>query len=499
MLKNRRDKENFRRNQFIVSYGRKGFIFFLLLTLLFIIFYKFDRVMTLEVKSRQIKLLKDKLPGFFYQKFKSNDIFWDLLSQYTPEQIRHYLTVIFPNVATTEGKLEREFFFDSEKKVENEYVDEHSEWPDSTYKLEPPLHQQIGPDVVPGIKDVQYLIRKHQFPMSCENKKFLAPSSLYSGFGSVNHIIGAMIGKAMIEDRIFIWGEKNVIYNRGPFCGQKTEKIHQDYLDKMANRSHTKKKRNRAYFTDGEIPEGFDCFFEKVTNCSIRNNHGAPMNIKYFKPKDNHIVPPIIVPIVDRLKIPKNLSYYYWRLCATAFLYRPNEMGKKWVRELEEDYLVNPSDSYDVSVHVRHGEKSSEMKLVYGDEIMKVIKVICKVLNKEKLNIFVSSEDPKVIEWFNEKSGHSITYFDFHLANFYPKQYTKLASVLVPQMLANMKHSLFANFVIGTIGSNWNRLLIELRMTTAGYANNYYFEVGDHVCLSVEHCKLLKKDFHMNW
>lgn len=139
------------------------------------------------------------------------------------------------------------------------------------------------------------------------------------------------------------------------------------------------------------------------------------------------------------------------------------------------------------------------MKLVYGDEIIKVINVICKVLNKKKLNIFVSSEDPKVIQWFNEKSNHSITYFDFQLENFYPKQYTKLASVLVPQMLANMKHSLFSKFVIGTIGSNWNRLLIELRMTTAGYANNYYFEVGDHVCLSVEHCKMLKKDFHMNW
>lgn len=440
--------------------------------------------------------MRYKIPNFFYQYHKIKGYFWNSLAHYTKPEIESYLQLIFPDTSNDMNKIEREFFFDKNKKIENEYNDEHTDWPDETYIPETPNHQKIGSDVVPGIKDVQYLIRNHQFPQSCTNKKFMAHSGLYSGFGSINHLLGAILGEAIIRDRIFIWGNQNIIYNNGPYCGKDTNSFQKQYIQKMINRSHTKIPRPQQYYTGAYKPEGFDCFFEPITNCTVNLSDA---DIVYFQPSDNHIVPDMIKPIISQLKIPDDLSYYYWRLCATAFFYRENEVAKQWVRELEEDYLVNPVDHYDVSIHVRHGEKSSEMALVYGNDMMGAVNVIKTLKNKDRLNIFVSSEDPAIIEWFKRYSGHSITYFDFQLENFYPKQYTSLASVLVPQMLANMKHSIFADYVIGTIGSNWHRLLIELRMTTAGKANNYYFEVGDHICLSVQHCLMTNRTFHMNW
>ena len=470
---NLQSTKNTRRVQSKFLFAQNKTKYLLVLTIFILLIFRFDYEMSFKIKNYKIIHAPKEMPTFFHEKFKMNNVFWEKLSSFTPEQIRYYLNIIFPNVANGKNRVEREFFFDQKKNVTKEYVDEHQNWPDETYIMDTPLNQKIGLDVVPGIKDVQYLIRKHQFPMSCSNKKFMAPKNLYSGFGSIIHIIGAILGQAIIEDRIFVWGSNDVIYNNGPFCGGKAVEMHTTYIQKMVNRSHTKIPRNSTYYDGDYKPEGFDCFFEKITNCSLRDQK-EKVDVKYFRPTDNHIVPEFIKPIIKRLKIPDDLSYYYWRLCATAFVYRENKVAKQWVKELEEDYLVNPVDHYDVSIHVRHGEKSSEMKLVYGDDIMSAIKVIMKLLNKNKLNIFLSSEDPKIIEWFNDNTNHSITYFDFQLENFYPKQYTTLASVLVPQMLANMKHSLFSNFVIGTIGSNWNRLLIELRMTTAGYANNYY-------------------------
>lgn len=139
------------------------------------------------------------------------------------------------------------------------------------------------------------------------------------------------------------------------------------------------------------------------------------------------------------------------------------------------------------------------MRLVNCDELLAPLNLIRKLLNKTSLNIFLSTENSAVIKYFLNCEIDRITYFNFPLLNGSLILNTEMANVILPQMFANVKHSLFANFVIGTIGSNWNRLLIELRVARAGFANNYYFEVGDHICLSFQHCKYLNREFEMNW
>lgn len=451
------------------------------------------------INNKQISiLLLNSYLSILKEQLGIKSPIWDNISQLQPILFQRAMNIIFPNVATDPKKTEKSFFYDKNKSIKKEYKDIHQNWPDDSFILDPPDHQKIGPDVIPGIKDVMHLIYKHQFPQTCKGKKFITADHLFNGFGATIHTLGAILGQAIIEDKIFIYTNFSFLWEKGPYCGDQYDRYISKYINLTEKRSHTKIKRNYSYYQNGKKPFGFDCFFMPISNCSIED---ANLNdIKVVNQlNDNHIIPPIIVPIMENLKIPDDLSYFYWRLCASAFLYRPNKLFKKLVKEIETDYLVNPVDHYDVSIHVRHGDKIVEMKLVYGKDCLGALKIIKMLLNKNKLNIFLSTDDQRIINWFVKNTNESITYFDFHLGNYNFEQAHKLGSILVAQMLANMKHSLFSTYVIGTISSNWNRLIIELRDTLAGYANNYYFEIGDHSCISVEHCKILKKRFDMNW
>lgn len=444
------------------------------------------------------------LPNFLTQDDTLKSFFWESLSELDLDDITFTLDTLFPGLTDEQNRnyaTEKSLILDKDVNISKQYVDEYKEWPDKSYIWKTPLNQKIGTYIFPGIKDIQHIIWKHQHPSTCDDKKFLIIPSLFNGLGSSLHTMSLYLAKALDENKILAWGSETEMltytWNGGPYCFNHITEDQQKYIHKLEKRKHNQIKRNPFNSTQTEF-KGYDCFFEQLTNCSYDIDINA-MIIKREDTISNTYIPKIIKPIVNRLKIPQNLYYFYWRMCSTAYFVRYNHITNNWVNELEEDYLVNPGKNYDVSLYVRHGDKGSEMELVSNDQYVGAIKVIQKILNKDKLNVFLSTEDPETVKWFKENTNYTLSYFDFELDNYNIDQASKLSSILTRQMLANLKHSLFSKFVIGTIGSNWNRLIIELRMTTAGYANNYYFEVGDHVCLSIEHCKMLNKEFHMNW
>lgn len=449
--------------------------------------------------SLKIKKKKIKLPDFLFKKYDLKYEFWKELNTLNTDDINEILDILFPNVANSNNLNnfnEKEFIFDQKISLLDEYVDKHQDWPDESYNWEPPRNQKVGKVIIPGIKDIQYLIWKHQHPMSCSNKKVLVVPQFTSGFGSCLHMLSAYLSEALNKNKILVWGEASYAWDIGPYCHDYESDIQRKYIKMQEKRKIAHNQININYTKYSE-QKGFDCFFNLLSNCSIDSENIEAEYI--FTILSEKIVPDIIMPIVEKLKIPENLVYFYWRLCSTAYLVRYNEQAKDWMKELENDYLINPVDNYDVSIYVRHGDKDKEMNLVSNEQYMSALSIIQKILNKKQLNIFLSTEDPNTIEWFTKHTNYSITYFNFVLENIDLIKSMELGSVLTQQMLANLKHSLFSKYVIGTLSSNWNRLILELRMTTAGYANNYYFEVGDHICVSLEHCKLLNEKFHTNW
>lgn len=436
------------------------------------------------------------LPDFIYEKNKLNFEFWRKLRSLDTFEIREVLNILFPNVANSHNKvnsIEKEFIFDKKINVSDEYVDKHQDWPDESYTWDPPKNQKVGEYVIPGMKDVQHLIWKHQHPMTCSDKQFITVPPVAGGIGSNLHIIGSALGNAIENGQILIWGQYEYVWENGPYCKGTTSKEQRQYINDQEKRKRTQIPRNIR----SSNSTGYDCFFAPLTNCTITDlneniTHGKDLII-------TRPIPKIIMPIINRLKIPKYLHYFYWRLCSTAYLVRYNSVAESWMKELEEDYLVNPVDEYDVSLYVRHGDKGEEMKIISDYQYVYALDVIQKLLNKKKLNVFLSTEDPRTIEWFVKNTNHSLTYFDFQIGNYRLDYAIELGCILTRQMLANLKHSLFSKFVIGTLASNFNRLIQELRMTTAGYANSIYFEVGDHPCVSLEHCRFIGDEFHMNW
>ena len=437
-------------------------------------------------------------PDFMYEKNKLNFEFWRKLSSLNNNEIREALNFLFPNVANSHNKanfFEKEFIFDKKMNISDEYVDKHQDWPDKSYTWDPPKNQKVGEYVIPGMKDVQHLIWKHQHPMTCSDKKFITVLPVIGGLGSNLHIIGSALGNAIENNQILIWDEYSYVWEDGPYCKGIISEDQKHYLAGQKKRKRTQIHRNVRTKISNYV--GYDCFFAPLTNCTITKWN---KNISHGQDLINtRPIPQIIMPIIKRLKIPEYLHYFYWRLCSTAYLVRYNNVSESWMKELEEDYLINPVDEYDVSLYVRHGDKGQEMEIVHDRQYVYALDVIQKILNKKKLNVFLSTEDPKTIEWFVNNTNYSLTYFDFQLGNYNLELASTLGSILTRQMLANLKHSLFSKFVIGTLASNFNRLIQELRMTTAGYANSIYFEVGEHPCVSLEHCRLNGEEFHMNW
>ena len=63
-----------------------------------------------------------------------------------------------------------------------------------------------------------------------------------------------------------------------------------------------------------------------------------------------------------------------------------------------------------LSVHVRHGDKGSEMQLMPDEEYVKAAESMLKGDNHLQKNIFLSTEDPATIEHFTGLPGWSVQY-----------------------------------------------------------------------------------------
>lgn len=57
---------------------------------------------------------------------------------------------------------------------------------------------------------------------------------------------------------------------------------------------------------------------------------------------------------------------------------RLNKRTLSWLDSYEKENLINPKKAYDVGIHVRHGDKGTEMLLVKAKNYMPVIDILAK-------------------------------------------------------------------------------------------------------------------------
>ena len=178
---------------------------------------------------------------------------------------------------------------------------------------------------------------------------------------------------------------------------------------------------------------------------------------------------------------------------------RLNEETEKLVNEIRNKALVNPKDHYDVMIHVRHGDKHKEMKLINTKDYVYPLEIISKLLQK-KLSVFVSSDDQEAIDYLInlDKKKYEFSYFNFkHHSNGYSDKKRGFDNSL--QTFADLFESAKANYLIGTLISNVDRVILELRLLYGGDMNLPFFDVSETICITFSQCKALGMVFNLIW
>lgn len=141
------------------------------------------------------------------------------------------------------------------------------------------------------------------------------------------------------------------------------------------------------------------------------------------------------------------------------------------------------------------GDKFKEMLLIKTKNYLPPIEIFRKISGKqiENINVFLSTEDPDVVNWFVNNSKFSLSYVNYSRNNPHRKQLITAGDSLTLISLANLRIRLRTNVRIDTFASNWDRLLIDLMQTYAQRSDALIFEMGVMRALSAEHYNFLKK------
>jgi len=345
-------------------------------------------------------------------------------------------------------------------------------WPDKTYYwsgIEPDPKE----DVAYSSYYAQSEIWKHQHPANCSGKKFAVLEGPNSGLGSEWHQLGAMLAVALDWNRIAVWA----IFRKSTwFSG-----IH-----------------------CGDPPHSFACFFERLTNCTLSEEEvrRAGRGINSWRSMDSKTLAEQKIVLISSsvarnydfslvshtpVRFSELLSHYHedpkfwWRSQASTYMLRPNLPTLERMEMLLHDHKPPLNVPHGcISIHVRHGDKGHEMRLfklasyITAAEDMltsnaTLVRLTGDLKEARKVRtIYLSTEDPKVITASETFSTWKFFWLHEELTNAHMGTLQSQGAERVIKDLVTLKLHLQCSAAVATWGSNWNRLMEELR-STLGY------------------------------
>ena len=369
--------------------------------------------------------------------------------------------------------------------------------------------ERLPPErLAPLTHEVQRMLYRHQFPSVCKGRKYLISSGNeeLAGLGSHIHIATVHMTIAWIQNRIFIWEPwAGYIYTDQEYCG-----------DDMS-RDGRGDRENAPLGAKGS-PGWVDCFFRSPTNCTLEDALEPGLDIQRIGTGGIGMqwgIYPTTIPqqfhaLWTKSGMPKNddMMKYWWRGQVSAFLTRFNPKALGRLREmrlnaatfmknyshpqnqynaswLENDRLSVPLPRGAVSIHIRHGDKKREMNLVPTSRYWWAAEDLVTMHPFGYRNIgFLSTEDPEsVSETMAHNGSFRFLWWDVLRDNSNgPDQLMKLGlrrGELTMIWWLQLFIALEADAWVGTRGSNWNRLIDELRCVWVPKCQNVYVEVGD--------------------
>ena len=384
---------------------------------------------------------------------------------------------------------------------------QYTDFPDSSYYwVYPKGEEPKERHVLFGTYYVQHEIWKHQFPATCEDKKFLIAPLWHAGIGSVIHVLTQSLTWAISTDRIMIpaalyhtsWGDPE-------FCDDNNQSV-LCYLQPMTN----------CTVSEEDIQKAFN-----DNNPHISPNHAHISNFTHLKfyPQVKYLFGPfegmkpnehpslvkdfrsLTAPFFIRDFIAKTRSKederWYWRIQATTFITRLNEKSSKWIAEYQNDKCSDCLNEYDISLNIRHADKKSEMKLIEADVYKDVVSLFADVCLKDNYTVYVNADDQESVDIIHTLPYHVISFN--HSRYNYGFRYNSRQQHIGLISFANLLHQIRGNHCVGTMASNWSRLIYELKMTVGMKSDGFIFEVGNEPCISQTHCSMMNRRLNTMW
>lgn len=255
-----------------------------------------------------------------------------------------------------------------------------------------------------------------------------------------------------------------------------------------------------------------DCYFEPISSCTMADvaarigqsmafNFSTLPEIKHLKddlpeavavqyrnyPEESQFHPPIFAPFLEASPIDPEKYRYWWRAQTVAYIVRPNKRSLERIRERKlATYPMGNISRGTISVHVRHGDKWTEMPNAVPDDgaFSKAVEELYADAGQAwrlKRAIFLSTEDPESIEHFQGLQSWDVSFT--HVPRkpdrtkstiLYAKEYGPANEVF--DSLVNLDLALDCDAWIGTLTSNWCRLIDELRATVRCKAHMVYWD-----------------------
>jgi hypothetical protein len=357
--------------------------------------------------------------------------------------------------------------------------------------------------LAPLTLEAQRLLYAWQHPATCVGRTFVVSqgNDPKAGMGSHVHISSHHVAVAFEQGAIFVWADNVAeIYTDPETCPEASNAMHCLFLPPsnctLQDAFAPGARRIDLRFGDAGESAGFGLKFFHVPTLFQRMWEGAGL------------------PTARSANTGQQDAIKYWfRGQVAAYLMRPNAATARAFRALrtKKGALLTsagpeapaaqaaalaaaalPFPPGMVSLHIRHGDKHVEMKLVpteaYLEAAVRLVKMHPMALAPR--GIFMSTEDPeapvtatKMLGERPELSQWSLAWYDVPRANSNgPEQLNQfdlprgqLTRIWILQILLALECDAW----VGTRGSNWNRIIDELRCVWVPKCQNVFEEVGD--------------------
>ncbi|PNH04725.1 hypothetical protein TSOC_009049 [Tetrabaena socialis] len=346
-----------------------------------------------------------------------------------------------------------------------------------------------------GTTEAQQAIYQHQHPADCRNATFLVVhfKAYGHGLGSTIHMMSFGLTMAIRLGRVFIHGGGGDSWaHDNKFC-ESASLLDECLLQPMSSCSLEDVMRGEAApFTYDLDPASWPT--HRVLQAKTTGNYrlipptfqqllvNSPISMAGKGPTDCAL--PLPHPAKgDR----EGFAVQWWRAQSSAYVYRPVPRLLHAIRNHAKEILQAVNGTVPpgtIGVHVRRGDKERESKDITDAEYLSRVEALHAASAAAgaplQRTIFLSTEDTVTLSVFKSWANWTVLHTDVprHHEKISPMKFASKMGIgeVVLNDLVSLELALQCDAWVGSLSSNWVRLIHELRATTRCKADNLFFD-----------------------